>query len=111
MHVAQQREGQAAGTRERLVTERAVSADGDQGRAPLAELAGDLTQVAKLGRSDATEVIAVEREHDIGLPPEVGERDRAPACHGQAEVGRKLAEPERHGGQCTPNRARSPPAT
>lgn len=110
MDVAQQREGDAVGARERLVAERAVTADGEQGSAASADLARDLAQVAELGASDPSEVVTVEDEDDIA-PAEVAERDGTAARRGEAEVGGRLAEPERrHGGECTPTAAREAPA-
>jgi hypothetical protein len=107
VHVAQEREGDAGRARERVVAEGTVAADGEHGGAALPDLARDLAQVAQLGASDGAKVVAVEDQHDVGPPAEVGERDGAAARRGEREVGGGLAEPERrHGGQCTPNRAR-----
>jgi len=107
VHVAQEREGNAGRAREGVVAEGTVAADREHGRVALPDLARDLAQVAQLGASDGAKVVAVEDQHDVGPPAEVGERDGAPARRGEREVGGGLAEPERrHGGQCTPNRAR-----
>ena len=50
---------------ERLVAEGAVGTDGDDGGAPGADLVRDLDQVAKLGASDPSEVVAVEDEDEV----------------------------------------------
>src|SRR5262249_27549665 len=72
--VAQEREGELPGRGDGLVAESAVAADADEPRAPLADLPGDLIQAAELGRSDAAEVVAVEREDGV-TPSELFELD------------------------------------
>ena len=91
MYVAQQREGEPAGTSERVMTERAIAADREQGSATCGNLPRDLVQVAELGRSDPAEVVAVEHQHDIGAPPEVGERNGAATRGRQCEFGSRLS--------------------
>src|ERR1700730_7508516 len=91
VHVAQQREGEPAGTSERVMTERAVAADREQGGATCGHFPRDLVQVAELGRSDPAEVVAVEDQHDVGAPPEVGEGDGAAGRGRQRESGSRLA--------------------
>lgn len=68
MDVAQQREADPARLREGLMTERAVTTDREDPGVALAELAGDLAQAAKLGTSDAPEVVAIEDQDDIATP-------------------------------------------
>jgi len=88
--VAEQREGEPARASERLMAERAVAADREQGGAARLQFASDLVQAAELGRSDTAEVVAVEHQHDVS-PSEVGERDGAATCGRQREFGGGLA--------------------
>lgn len=76
VQVAQQRKRQVAPAREGLVAERAVTADGEDRRAALTDLASDLAQVAELRSSDAAKIIAIEHQHDVPAA-EVAERDGA----------------------------------
>jgi len=94
VNVAQERERQVGGLDERLVTEQAIAADGDEGGAPPRQRAGDLSQAGQLGRSDASPVEAVEGDDDIGLAPVLLERDRPPERRGQREGGRGLSPGE-----------------
>jgi hypothetical protein len=80
------------------MTERAVAADREQGRASLVELGRDLSQAGELRRSDATEVIAVEAEHDVATAV-FTERDGPARAGGQLELRCSLAPSERRHGR------------
>jgi hypothetical protein len=102
--VAEQRERKTVRSNERFVAERCIATDRDYGRPAGGDLRGDLTQVTQLGASDATEVVAVKDEDDVGAPAKLRERHRLAAGGRETEGGRGLAEPKRrHRGQSTPN--------
>jgi hypothetical protein len=78
-----------------VMTERAVAADREKGGATRGHFPRDLVQVAELGRSDPAEVVAVEHQHDVGTPAEVGKGDGAAARGRQREFGSRLTVPDR----------------
>src|SRR6266403_659417 len=86
VEVAQQREREPPRRRKGRVTGRAVTADGEHGRAALARTLGDLDEVAQLGGSDAAPVEAVEDQHHVA-PAEVRQAHLAACGRRQREVG------------------------
>ena len=91
MHVAQEREGQRVALLELGMRERRVAADPEHDGAHGLQLLGDPAEVAELGRSDASPVVAVEEQHDVGHTLELRQRHLAAARGRKGEGGRLVA--------------------
>jgi hypothetical protein len=75
--VAQEREGKSLGLGEGGMRKGAISTDSQERGAALPNFRVDLDQAAKLRRSNAAPVKAVEDKHHV-LPPECRQRDIGP---------------------------------